>query len=82
MVPAATITLCRLYAGRHVPAERVALRGRGITSTGACEVADQAARIVDALDGVCDLRVDTDDRPADEIAAEIPGRTGWPSLSR
>src|SRR6266508_4666443 len=46
------------------------------------EIADQAARILDALDGVGDLRVDTDGRPADEIAAEILARTGWPSLRR
>jgi hypothetical protein len=26
--------------------------------------------------------VDTDERPADEIAAEILGRTSWPSLPR
>jgi hypothetical protein len=36
----------------------------------------QASREV--LDGVGDLWVDTDDRPADEIAVEILGRTGWP----
>jgi hypothetical protein len=46
------------------------------------EIADQAARTVDALDGVGDLRVDTDNRPADEIAAEILARTGWPSRLR
>jgi hypothetical protein len=46
------------------------------------EIAEQAARIVDALVGVGDLRVDTDDWPANEIAAEILGRTGWPSLRR
>jgi broad-specificity NMP kinase len=95
-LPAATITLCRLHAGREVLADRVARRGRGLTPTRGLagdeliglpqarlrEIADQAARTVDALDGVGDLRVDTDDRPAEAIAAEILGRTGWPSASR
>ena len=95
-LPAATITLCRLHASREMVADRVARRGRGLTPTWGLagdeligqpqarlrEIADRAARIVEALDGVGDLRVDTDDRPADEIAAEILGRTGWPSLLR
>lgn len=93
-LPAATMTLCQLHASREVLADRVARRGRGMTPTWGLagdellgqpearlrEIADQAARTFDALDGVGDLRVDTDDRPADEIAAEILGRTGWPSL--
>jgi hypothetical protein len=95
-LPAATITLCRLHAGRAVLADRVARRGRGLTPTWGLagdeligqpqarlrEIADRAAHIGDALDGVGDLRVDTDDRPADEIAAEILARTGWPSPLR
>jgi hypothetical protein len=95
-LPAATITLCRLHAGRQVLADRVARRGRGLAPTWGLagdeligqpparlrEIAARAARIVDALDGVGDLRVDTDDRPADEIAAEILRRTGWPSPPR
>jgi hypothetical protein len=93
-LPAARITLCRLHAGRRVLADRVACRGRGLAPTWGLagdeligqpqarlrEIADQAARIVDALDGVGDLRVDTDDRAPEEIAAEILERTGWPSL--
>ncbi|WP_426507402.1 hypothetical protein ACPPVO_54455 [Dactylosporangium sp. McL0621] len=93
VLPAATITLCQLHASRQVLAERVARRGRGLTPTRGLagdellgqpqarlhEIADQAALIVDALDGVGDLRVDTDDRLADQIATEILGRTGWPS---
>src|SRR5262249_20118784 len=39
-------------------------------------------RILEALDGVGDLRVDTDNRPADDIAARILGRTGWPAPPR
>ncbi len=70
-LPAATITLCRLHA-RVIGQPQARLR----------EIADQAARIVDALDGVADLWVDTHDRPADDIAAEILGRIGWPSLRR
>jgi hypothetical protein len=93
-LPAATIRLCRLHASREALADRVARRGRGITparglagdeligqpAAWLCEIADQAARTLDALDGIGDLRVDTDGRPADEIAAEILRRTGWPSL--
>jgi hypothetical protein len=95
-LPAATMTLCRLRASRQVLADRVARRGRGLTPASGLagdeligqpparlrEIADQAARIVDALDGVGALRVDTDHRPADEIAAEILRRTSWPSLPR
>ena len=46
------------------------------------QIADEAARILDALDGSGDLAVDTDERSADEIAAEILRRTGWPSQRR
>jgi hypothetical protein len=95
-LPAATITLCVLHASPPVLADRVARRGRGRTSTWGLagdeligqpqarlhEITDHGARILSALDGVGDLRVDTDDRAAGEIAAEILKRTGWPSLSR
>jgi hypothetical protein len=95
-LPAVTITLCLLHASRQILAGRVARRGRGLTPTGGLagdeligqpqarlrQIADRAARIVENLDGVGDLRVDTDDRPADEIAAEILSRTRWPSRRR
>jgi hypothetical protein len=95
-LPAATVTLCRLRAGREVLADRVARRGRGRTPARGLagdeligqpaarlrEIVDRAAQIVEAMDGVGDLSVDTDDRPADEIAAEILVRTGWPSRLR
>ena len=95
-LPAATITLCRLHASRPVLADRLARRSRGLTPTAGLagdeligqpqarlrELADRAARTLDALDGLGDLRVDTDGRPADEIATEILARTGWPSLPR
>ncbi len=94
-LPAATITLCTLRAGREVLADRVARRGRGLTPARGLagdeligqpedrlrEIADRAAQTVDALDGFGDLRADTDDRLADDIAMDILRRTGWPSLS-
>jgi adenylylsulfate kinase-like enzyme len=95
-LPAATITLCRLQASRKVLAGRVARRGRGLTPTWGMagdeligqpkarlrEIADQASQVVEDLDGVGNLRVDTNDRPAEQIAAEILSRTGWPPLPR
>jgi len=95
-LPAARITLCRLHASPRVLADRVARRGRGLTPTRGLagdeligqprerlhEVAARSARVLDALAGVGDLWVETDDRPADEIAAEILRRTGWPSRPR
>jgi len=95
-LPAATITLCQLHASRRTLAERVARRGRGLkTARGLggdeliglpaarlSEIADRAARLMDALDGFGDLRVDTDDRPPDGIAAQILERTGWPSRAQ
>ena len=93
---AATITRCQLYASPKVLADRVAQRGRGITPTWGLagdelagqsparlrEIADRSTRITAALDGFGDLQVDTDDRLADEIAAQILRRTGWPSRPR
>jgi hypothetical protein len=93
-LPAARITLCQLRASRAVLADRVARRGRGLTPAWGLagdeligqprarlrEIAEQAARTLDALDGIGDLRMDTDDLPADEIATQILRRTGWPAL--
>ena len=95
-LPAATITLCQLHASRDVLADRVARRGRGLTPTWGLagdeltgqpqerlrELADEAARIGEALNGVGDLRVDTDDRPADEIAFDVLRQAGWPTARR
>ncbi|WP_146075079.1 ATP-binding protein [Streptomyces sp. Ru73] len=92
-LPAATITVCRLHADRETLADRLTRRGHGITPARGlagdqllgqpqarlCEIADRGTRILAALDGLGGLRVDTDDRPADEVAAEILRRTGWPS---
>jgi hypothetical protein len=91
-LPAAAITLCRLHASRESLAARVAGRGRGLVPTwglagddliGQPEsrlrvVAERAARTMAALDGVGDLVVATDDRPAEAIAAEILERIRWP----
>jgi molybdopterin-guanine dinucleotide biosynthesis protein len=91
-LPAARITLCLLHAGQEVLADRIERRGQGFTPAPGLagdeligqpaarlhEIADRAAQILAALDGLGDLRADTDDRPADEIATEILRRTGWP----
>jgi ribose 1,5-bisphosphokinase PhnN len=92
-LPAATITLCQLSAGRETLASRIELRGRGLGPTWGLagdeligqpparlqEIADHAADVSDALEDVGDLRVDTDDHSPAQIAAEILRRTGWPS---
>ncbi|WP_285681249.1 hypothetical protein [Actinoplanes sp. NBRC 103695] len=91
-LPAAAITLCRLRASRRVLGERAALRGRGVSPASGLagdelvgqppgrlrEIADQAARIDQTLGVFGDLHVDTDDRPAADIATEILKRTGHP----
>ena len=92
-LPAGTITLCRLRASRRVLAERAALRGRGVSPASGLagdelvgqpperlgEIADQAARTDQTLGTFGDLQVDTDDRPAADIATEILKRTGHPA---
>ena len=93
-LPHATLTVCRLHAGRDQFAERVARRGRGLGPgwgipgdelTGLPapllrRIAGEAAAHAAALDrtGVGDLRVDTDGRSAPDVAADILTRTGWP----
>jgi hypothetical protein len=95
-LPAATMTLCRLHASRQVLADRVVRRASGFNPAWGLagdeligqpparlrEIADRAARTMNALDGVGDLAVDTDDRSPGEIAAEILQRTSWPSRPR
>jgi hypothetical protein len=82
-----------LQASPEVLADRVARRGRGIVPTWGLagdeligrpeawlrEFAGRAARTMAALDGVGDLFVETDDRPADAIAAQVLERAGWPA---
>jgi adenylylsulfate kinase-like enzyme len=94
---AATVTVCRLHAGRDRLTERVMLRGRGRTPgwglagdelTGRpapvlARIAERAAADAEALDRTAlgDLRVDTDGRPVPDIAQEILARTGWPGVA-
>jgi adenylylsulfate kinase-like enzyme len=91
-LPAATITLCRLHAGRDQLAERIMLRGRGLgpmipgdelsgqPAVSLRQIADRAAAEAEALESaaVGDLRIDTDGRSVQDIAQEVVGRTGLP----
>jgi hypothetical protein len=92
-LPAADITLVRLHAGPDQLTERVLLRGKGQGPQIAGDelagqpaavlrrAADRAAADARALDdaAIGDLRVDTDGRPAPDVAEDISRRTGWPS---
>jgi adenylylsulfate kinase-like enzyme len=89
--PAATITLCCLDAGHEVLLDRATRRARGDSPAPGLagdtllgqppdrlrEIADQAARTVEAMRGKGDLHVRTDHRRPDEIAAEILRKTGY-----
>ena len=91
-LPAATITLCRLHAGRAELTRRIMsrgeggswpqpgdpLRGRPIEYLG--QVADQAAADTEALERakVGTVRIDTDGRTVTEAADLIAAATGWP----
>jgi adenylylsulfate kinase-like enzyme len=84
-LPAATITSCLLDASREVLLDRVTRRARGGSPVPGLagdvllgqpadrlpEIADRAARTVDALRGTGDLHVNTDHLPPDEIARLI-----------
>jgi molybdopterin-guanine dinucleotide biosynthesis protein len=84
-----SITLCLLRASRRVLEERVALRGRGVGPAAGLAgdelrglpperlraVAERSAYTLTILGGLGDLHVDTDDRPAADIAREIMRRT-------
>lgn len=91
-LPAATITWCRLHAGRDELTERIlrrahggswrqpgdALMGRPIMDL--LRIADDAVAGVDALERFSiGLRVDTDRRTVEEAADAILTQTGWPS---
>jgi adenylylsulfate kinase-like enzyme len=85
LLPGATVTTFRLHARPGTLAGRVALRGRGggpvipgdelrgLGPAALRRVSRQAARAAEALDraGAGDLRIDTDDRPPHEVAAQI-----------
>jgi len=91
-LPAATLTLCRLHAGREQLTRRIMLRGRGggwpqpgdplrgRSTEQLLRVAADAAADADALEraSLGDLRVDTDGRTVEEAVAAILAGTGWP----
>ncbi|MEV6159024.1 hypothetical protein AB0L53_52715 [Nonomuraea sp. NPDC052129] len=94
LLPGAALTVCRLHAGPATLAERVTRRGRGggpaipgdelkgLDPEALRRVAEQAAREALSLDraGAGDLRIDTDDRSAQEVADEIRALIGdWPN---
>ncbi|MED7931616.1 adenylyl-sulfate kinase [Nonomuraea sp. LP-02] len=95
-LPGTALTVCRLDAGPATLAERVARRARGggpsipgdglkgLGPDALKRVADRAVREAEALDraGASDLRIDTDDRSVQEVAADVRARAGnWPNLS-
>ncbi|WP_204034324.1 hypothetical protein, partial [Sinosporangium siamense] len=85
LLPGTTPTVIRLHAEAATLAERVALRGRGegpaipgdelkgLPAAGLQQAAGRAAHEAEVLDaaGAGDLRITTDGRPAQEVAAEI-----------
>lgn len=83
--PAATITVCRLDAGRDVLLDRARRRAQGDSPAPGLagdallgQPADRLREIVDqSMRGTGDLRVDTDHRRPDEIAAEILRNTAY-----
>lgn len=94
LLPGAGLTVCRLHAGPATLAERVMRRGRGggpaipgdelkgLRPEALHSVAERAAREASALDiaGAGDLRIDTDDRSAREVAEEVRALIGdWPN---
>ncbi|MEU6726595.1 adenylyl-sulfate kinase [Nonomuraea wenchangensis] len=95
-LPGTALTVCRLDAGPATLAERVARRGRGggpsipgdglrgLGPDALKRVAEHAAREAEALDRAAagDLRIDTDGRSVQEVAADVRARAGnWPILS-
>jgi hypothetical protein len=95
-VPDTTLRLCRLHADRETLTARVLRRGRGIgpaipgdelrdrSTTGLHRFAEWAVRDSDDLEraGLGDLRVDTTDVPADEVARRVRIAAGdWPALA-
>lgn len=85
-LPAATLTVCRLHAGRDTLRERILQRGRGLGAIGLAgdrligqpeavlqAVADRAVAEAEVLGraGVDEVRVDTDGRGVDDLADEV-----------
>ncbi|MEV4176678.1 hypothetical protein [Nonomuraea sp. NPDC049709] len=96
-LPGTALTVCRLDAGPATLAERVARRGRGggpaipgdelrgLGPEALHRAAERAVREAVALDrtGVEGLRVGTDGRSVEEVAADVRRRGGdWPDLGR
>jgi adenylylsulfate kinase-like enzyme len=92
-LPAATITVCRLHAGRDELIRRITLRGQGAgwaqpgdplkgqPAAHLSSVADRAAAGAHALErsAIGHVRIDTDARTAAEVADAISAATGWPT---
>lgn len=92
-LPAATITVCRLHAGRGELARRIMLRGQGgswaqpgdplkgqptaYLSSAVGQAVADAAILDRAAIG--DIRIDTDQRTVEDIADAIIAETGWPA---
>lgn len=89
-LPAATVTVCRLHAGRDELTRRIRSRGQGGSwsqpgdplngrpAAYLLDVADQAATEAEALErsGLGDLRVGTDGQTAQEVAEAILAHVG------
>jgi adenylylsulfate kinase-like enzyme len=89
-LPAATMTLCRLHAGRDQLTRRIMLRRqggswsqpgdplRGQSVTHLLRIVDQAVADADALEcAAIGLRIDTDGRTVEEAANVIVAQSGW-----
>lgn len=90
-LPAATLTLCRLHAGRERLTSRVMSRGRGgswsapgdplvgRSTTYLLRIADRAAADAAALERAgIGLRIDTDGHSVEEAVDAILTRSRWP----
>jgi hypothetical protein len=92
-LPAATITVCRLHAGRDELTRRVMLRGQGGSwaqpgdplkgqpAPHLSSAADQAVAEAAILEraAIGDIHIDTDQRTAGDVADAIIAETGWPT---
>jgi adenylylsulfate kinase-like enzyme len=90
-LPATTVTVCRLHAGRDELHSRIRQRGRrgswwqpgdpliGRPAAHLRRIADQAAEQAAALERTAvGHRIDTDGRPVAEVVDAVLARTGWP----
>ncbi|MEZ7125082.1 hypothetical protein ACBR40_07075 [Nonomuraea sp. AD125B] len=93
-LPGTALTVCRLDAGPATLADRIARRAqgggpsipgdelRGLGPDALRRAAERAAREAEALAraGAGDLRIDTDGRSVQEVAADVRARAGnWPA---